>query len=76
MNFTKNPRIEQFQCIHGDDIAVTTMDMVNDIWDKCDPYENFTTQAMDNFEKLRERMQGNLDLDDTMDLSMNTFSAL
>ena len=54
MNFTRNPRIEQFQILHGEDIAALTISMVDDIFEKYTVEDNFTTQSKHAFEKIRK----------------------
>ena len=74
MNFTRNPRIEQFQILHGDDIADLTATMVDEIFEKYTTEDNFTTQSKHAFERIRKGGDGK-DLDG-IELSLSTFSAL
>ena len=71
MNFTHNPRIEQYEVVECSETCELMIGMVNTAFEKYGSDENFTGQALTKFTQIKKSISKKSDFDLGLDLDLD-----
>jgi hypothetical protein len=71
MNFTHNPRIEQYEISECSDTVELMSDMVNNAFKELSTSENFTSQSLKMYKKIEENLQESSPFDIKINTELN-----